>query len=191
MISAEVLAFFKVEDEEDLEDAFEQLFFEHKQFFLNKVPVKKLVEARISKLEKAFALFAQSLDEVEAVKEPEVKFFSFDSLNLVDLFQDFQQAKAYFYLQFQQTNSVKTFVYVLRAYCEMYYAYAQKFQGEFEPDDSIRVSVENDSMMILSALKVYESNGGLTLNQLKNMENDPPEILVHEMKRLSLLFNSF
>lgn len=191
MISNEVLAFFKVTDEDELEDAFELLFFEHKQFFLNKVPVKKLVEARISKLEKAGLVYSGYLKRQENDVQVEPFIYDFSVENLLDLFQAFQIAKTHFYLRFQQATSVKEFVAHVRAFTEMYYTYASNFQGVFELDESLRVSVENDPMMILNGIKEYESKGGLTLNQLKNFENEPPEILIHEMKRLSLLFNSF
>jgi hypothetical protein len=189
MISAEVLAFFNVEDEEDLDDAFEQLFFEHKQFFLSKVPVRKLVEARIAKLEKAYQMYAGSSLKADVVID--IESHSFESHNLLDLFQEFQRAKTCFYLKFQQTNTVENFVQLLWKYCDLYYAYASKFSGTFDSDSTIRVSVESDPMMLLNAIKEYEAKGGKTLNDLKNFENDPPELLVHEMKRLSLLFNSF
>jgi len=191
MISSEVLAFFKVSDEDELDDAFEHLFFEHKQFFLHKVPVRKLVESRISKLEKAFLAYSS----YTGIQENDVQFESFKYAfleeNLLDLFQAFQVAKTHFYLRFQQATAVNEFVFHLRAFTEMYYAYASNFQGVFEVDASIRVSVENNPMMILNGIKEYESRAGTTLNQLKNFENEPPEILIHEMKRLSLLFNSF
>jgi hypothetical protein len=46
-------------------------------------------------------------------------------------------------------------------------------------------------MEILEGIKIYQQNGGINFHQLKKLENNPPEILIQEMKRLSLLFKKY
>ncbi len=46
-------------------------------------------------------------------------------------------------------------------------------------------------MEILKAIKQFEISNGKTFDDLKKNRNNPPEILISEMKRLSLLFEKY
>ena len=68
---------------------------------------------------------------------------------------------------------------------------AQHWFSEIEIDANILVSKEPNPMEILEGIKIYQQNGGFNFDQLKKLENNPPEILIQEMKRLSLFFKKY
>jgi hypothetical protein len=186
-----LLDFFQIEDIDELEDAFETYFFTEKQFFIRKVPVRKLVESRSKKLQKANNLYLEHTQEVNKNKTIKPIEFSFELSNLGELFQEFNRVKADYFSLFYQCKSVEEYLQYLNHFCQFYYAFAGKFTIELNTDEHILVSQEKDPMELLHAIREYEAKGGKSLIQLKNLENEPPEMLIHEMKRLSLLFNSF
>ena len=50
MTNKEALLFFPLTKESEIEDLYEELLFEYKQFFINKFPLKKVFEAKEKKM---------------------------------------------------------------------------------------------------------------------------------------------
>ena len=46
---------------------------------------------------------------------------------------------------------------------------------------------ENDEMLVLKSIRDYKQNGGCIFEDLKKNRNNPPELLLKEMKRLNLI----
>ena len=66
--------------------------------------------------------------------------------------------------------------------------YAGLWAVEGVTDKDALVSKESDPMEILEAVKAFREKGGTSFDALKKSQNQAPEALVNEMKRLSLLF---
>jgi hypothetical protein len=60
-----------------------------------------------------------------------------------------------------------------------------------EVNSSEIVSKEPDPMEVLKAIREYNENGGFTFEDLMFDKNNPPEVLIKERNRLSLLATKF
>lgn len=191
MNSAEALQILGIEVLDESEDAFDDLFFEHKKYFLTKVPVRKLLEARYKKLielETAATVLNLKMDD-----SPLLEKISFDSnASILSTFQSFQQAKNQLKTQISNAKSIKTLISSVDNLLENELMFAQLWHEEsLEITTDILVSKEVDPMELLRGIQQYNLQNGNTFEQLKKLENNPPEILIQEMKRLSLLFKKY
>ena len=189
MTQQEASGILQVDEDNDLYDAYDEQLFEYRKFFLSKAPVSKLFEARIAKMEKlqqAFEILGGTapqgsiVSHVPLVSQPVI----------LDSYQAFQQAKNRLKTQLSNTRSVPELTAVVRMLVQLEHDNAGFWAAESMEED-VLVSKEPDPMYLLEAIKQYESQGGKTFAQLKNLENNPPVLLVQEMKRLSLLFKKY
>lgn len=191
MTHDEAIRFFGIEDLDELEDAFDDLFFEHKKYFLSKVPIRKLLESRYKKLidlETAVTLLGMSIDNAPVFANVS---FQTDAL-ILETFRSFQQAKNQLKAQIANATSIRSLISSVDNLLENELIYAEIWYQEslgITPD--VLVSKEVDPMEILQGIQQYKLQNGTTFEQLKNLENNPPEILIQEMKRLSLLFKKY
>ena len=86
------------------------------------------------------------------------------------------------------SETIKALVYQL-IYIEK--QYAKKWFCKTLDFSKAIISVLPDEMEILKAIKSYRVSNGIYFEDLKNLKNNPPDILLKEMKRLSLLFNNY
>lgn len=191
MTREEALQSVGIDDLEELEDAFEDLFFEHKKYFLTKVPVRKLLESRYKKLidlEKAVTLLGMSIDNAPVFANVS---FQTDAL-ILETYRSFQQAKNQLKAQIANATSIQSLISSVDNLLENELIYAKMWYHEsVEITPDILVSKEVDPMELLHGIQQYKLQNGTTFEQLKNLENNPPEILIQEMKRLSLLFKKY
>lgn len=191
MTREEALQLVGNDDLEELEDAFEDLFFEHKKYFLTKVPVRKLLESRYKKLidlEKAVTLLGMSIDNAPVFANVS---FQTDAL-ILETYRSFQQAKNQLKAQIANATSIQSLISSVDNLLENELIYAKMWYHEsVEITPDILVSKEVDPMELLHGIQQYKLQNGTTFEQLKNLENNPPEILIQEMKRLSLLFKKY
>lgn len=191
MNRTEALQFVGIEDLEDLEDAFDDLFFEHKKYFLTKVPIRKLLEARYKKLldlETAVTLLEMPIDNSEVFANAT---FQTDS-SILETFRSFQEVKNQLKAQIANAKSIQSLISSVDNLLENELIYAEMWYHEsLEITPDVLVSKEVDAMELLSGIQQYKLQNGTTFEQLKNLENNPPEILIQELKRLSLLFKKY
>lgn len=191
MTREEALQLVGIDDLEELEDAFEDLFFEHKKYFLTKVPIRKLLESRYKKLidlEKAVMLLEMSIDNAPIFANVS---FQTDAL-ILETYRSFQQAKNQLKAQIANATSIQSLISSVDNLLENELIYAKMWHHEsVEITPDVLVSQEVDPMEILHGIQQYKLQNGTTFEQLKNLENNPPEILIQEMKRLSLLFKKY
>lgn len=190
MTKKEALLFFQLEadfDQDEFHDAKEVLLFELKNFFISRVPIQKLFQSRLDKLVKINE--AQTSLEIESGKFKSEKIdFSFESDDILETYKSYQKQNKIlkkFISQSTEALEIKQFVHDLIL---LEKRYAEKWYDSKNLDESIIVSKERDPMEILSEIQNYE---GKTFTSLKKKQNSPSEILVNEMKRLSLLFYKY
>lgn len=183
--------FFKTSDIEEIEELYEQEIFELKQFFLSRAPIAKLFKGRLNKLKKL-------QDAFELVDSSQVKRdFKFDfpkeNDNLLNSYKAFQESKNKIRLQISnELNGSNIFQLVeILVNLEKHNAKHWSVNDDFEEDESVIVSKEPNPIDILNGIYAYQQLEGETFHQLKRNENNPPNVLIQEMKRLSLLFKKF
>ena len=193
MTKTEALHEFQLDDafdEDDLIDLYEEKIFEFKQYFLSKTPIFKLFESKLSKLEKigiAYNLLTNSNVEFNETKLE----FNGSQAEILANYLHFQEEKNRLKTKISNSENAIELVSWVKNLLELEKMNAQQWFSEIEIDANILVSKEPNPMEILEGIKIYQQNGGFNFDQLKKLENNPPEILIQEMKRLSLLFKKY
>ncbi len=193
MTKTEALHEFQLDDafdEDHLIDLYEEKIFEFKQYFLSKTPIFKLFESKLSKLKKignAYSLLTNINIEFTETKLE----FNGSQIEILANYLHFQEEKNRMKTKISNSENAFELVSWVKNLLELEKINAQHWFSEIEIDANILVSKEPNPMEILEGIKIYQQNGGFNLDQLKKLENNPPEILIQEMKRLSLLFKKY
>lgn len=193
MTKTEALREFQLDDafdEDDLIDLYEEKIFEFKQYFLSKTPIFKLFESKLSKLEKignAYNLLTNIKVEFTETKLE----FNGSQAEILANYLRFQEEKNRMKTKISNSDNAFELVSWVKKLLELEKMNAEHWFSEIEIDANILVSKEPNPMEILEGIKIYQQNGGFNFDQLKKLENNPPEILIQEMKRLSLLFKKY
>jgi hypothetical protein len=193
MTKTEALHEFQLDDaldEDDLIDLYEEKIFEFKQYFLSKTPIFKLFESKISKLEKigiAYNLLTNINVEITETKLE----FNDSQTEILANYLHFQEEKNRIKTKISNSENAFELGYWVKNLLELEKMNAEHWFSEIEIDANILASKEPNPMEILEGIKLFNQNGGTNFNQLKKLENNPPEILIQEMKRLSLLFKKY
>jgi hypothetical protein len=193
MTKTEALHEFQLDDafdEDNLIDLYEEKIFEFKQYFLTKTPIFKLFESKLSKLEKignAYSLLTNSKVEFTETKLE----FNGSQAEILANYLRFQEEKNRMKTKISHSENAFELVSWVKNLLELEKMNAQHWFSEIEINANILVSKEPNPMEILEGIKIYNQNGGTNFHQLKKLENNPPEILIQEMKRLSLLFKKY
>lgn len=189
MTESEARIFFPFDEDEDLDDLYEDRFFEYKQFFLTKAIVGKVFRAKLEKLlkfEKAFTLISQKEYRTYPV---ELKKFSF-SKNVLESYLSFETQKGDLKRKIGQATNAFELSEATQDLIRLVHAYYQMWNRNIEINVEIdSISKEPDSMMILRAIRAFESAGGKTFSDIVEQNNNLE--LLKEMKRVSLLLQKF
>ena len=188
MDTQEALLYFPFEGEkEDILDKWEELLFEHKQFFLTRAVVPKLFRSKLTKLEKQYNAF-----KVLGGAEIAPQEFQFEDKKFSDLpLEAFQQMFAYrgeYKQKVLQTKQYEDLFLVVENWIALELTYAKLWSYEY-PDDLEKpvISKEPDPMLLMGALKQWNENLDKSFTLLKKDFNALPKSLKDEVKRLSLL----
>jgi hypothetical protein len=191
MTIAEAQQLLGVEDpDDDLQDLYEEKLFEYKQFFLSKSPIAKLFASKLTRMQHLHAAFLLLGGEMlpETLAFADAPAFTDDIRSSYDLYQSQKNT-----LRRQLSNARSALV--IAACAEGLTVLEKQFASCWFSDaavsEAVIVSKDPDPMEILQAIRTYAAQGGTGFAQLQKLENNPPEILVHEMKRLSLLFKKY
>lgn len=193
MTKTEALHEFQLDDafdEDDLIDLYEEKIFEFKQYFLSKTPIFKLFESKLSKLEKigiAYNLLTNINVEITETKLE----FNGSQTEILANYLHFQVEKNRMKTKISHSENAFELVSWVKNLLELEKMNAEHWFSEIEIDANILVSKEPNPMEILEGIKIFNQNGGTNFHQLKKLENNPPEILIQELKRLSLLFKKY
>lgn len=177
-------------DIEDVFDRYEEILFETKNYFIQKIAIEKLFSRKIAYLKEVEqAVF--TLTNTTSNSPVKVEIQAIEEVEIQAQFKAFQAQKNKLKTQLFQSDSASEIREIANFLVKLEKENARVWAIEMEKDDSIIISKEPDPMQILEAIQDYQSHGGKTFMQLKNLENNPPQVLIHEMKRLSLLFKHY
>lgn len=179
-------------DFEEIEEQFEQLLFERKKFFLQKTPIHKLFEPKLRSIQqiiKAYELLSE--EKLDNVPQLITSDFQFDSSNLLMSFNTYHQYRNQLKQKLINASHFNDIEQVTTELMKLESTYASFwYHDELDTQQTI-VGAFPDEIELLSSLKKYLELGGKSFEDLKKMKNNPPEILIQEMKRLSLLYKNY
>lgn len=183
MTKEEAALFLSVGEGEDLQDVYEQKLFEHKQFFLSKFPVSRVVNSRLKKLEqlhKAYLLLGGN----EKAAEQEEMSFAFQG-DMLDVFNKFQQEQSERRSALSRAVTYQEVRNHMHAWLRLIHDYATCWNS-FSPEDveGIIIGKEPDPMEIYTGLKKLSEQGIVKFESLREIRNENP--VRREAKRLSL-----
>ncbi len=189
MIKSDARLFFPYQEDDDLEDLYDERFFEFKQFFLTKSVVGKVFRAKLEKLRKFETAYSVICEQELDLIEPTNVIFNFSDC-VSEAFLSFEQQKGELKRQIGQSKNGKELELEVDQIISLVRAYYQKWNHPISSDYTIdSISKEPDSMAILSAIRRFELNGGKTFSDIVE-QKDNRELQI-EMKRVSLLLEKF
>ena len=186
MREQELFAYLGISEINEIEECYEDKIFAHKQFFLNSVVMKKVFEQRLNRIEKEKKIF----DELGyGSKESSFNFLleEFPQSNeIITIHTHYQKLKNDLKLRLFSCDSYENIGYCVMKRLELEGLYSEYWNCEYDEEIEI-ASKENDEMLVLKIIREYQENGGRTFEDLKKNRNNPPELLLKEMKRLNLI----
>jgi hypothetical protein len=187
--------YFETSNLEEIAEMYEQEIFEFKQFFLSKAPIYKLFKSRLNKLQVLQDAFDSVISNKESAQDSKAFAISFpeENSNLLDSYKAFQSAKNKVRLLISNELYGTNLIQLVAILIDLEKHNARFWLNETTVDeaDSVVVSKEPNPIDILNGINEYLMEGGKTFQELKQYENNPPNVLIQEMKRLSLLFKKF
>lgn len=189
MTIEEAKLFFKLEEEDDIQDAYDEQLFEFKQFFLSKPIISKVFKSKLEKLakfEEAFCLLTDSRFKPLIAEKTSIVF----SDNVLEAFQRFEQLKSELKQQISLATSSSDLAQKVDSLLVVTYTYYQKWRtSELLPVEIDVIAKDPDAMELLTAIRTFNMQGGERFEDISSQKNQP--ILMKEMKRVSLLLEKF
>lgn len=186
MTVEEASLFFSYEPEDDLADLYDERLFEYKQFFLSKVPIRKVFEAKLAKLrqmEKAYVALSGAVLSVQ----PAISGFSSQYSTVIkEAFNQWEQSKARCKQLIMSASNAVQLEQAVQVYLSESASYWQLWFTEEAIDSELdSLSKEEDPMSIFGAITAFEQQGGVYFSDILTMKTN--SLLLKEMKRVSLL----
>ncbi len=185
MTRQEALNVLGIDDPEESTDAFEELLFEIKQYFLTKPVVSKLFLAQLTKIDRLYEAAEVLGVEISSEKAPisDMKVH-FEGVVLNDYLL-YEKARAHFKQVLLKTidrAEIKSIIHQLLEVQQAFLTLWPKIS-----DDNVVIGKEPDPMELLASIKEVNESGVYRFDQLDLSLNAIPAILLNEWKRLSLL----
>lgn len=177
---------------EEIEEQFEQLLFESKTYLLQKIPVQKLFEPKLKAIQyliKAYELLSEK--KIAHSNQVLTTDFVFDSANLLGSFNTYHHYRNQLRQALINSTNFDEIAQLATELLKLESAYAFLWYNEKIDMQNTIVASFPDEIHVLTALKHYLELGGKSFDDLKKLKNNPPEILIQEMKRLSLLYKNY
>lgn len=190
MTVEEAKLFFPYNEEDDLSDLYDERLFEYKQFFLAKMPIRKVFEAKLEKLlqmDKAYRVLANiELNEQQQITEEKIVF----SDVILDAFNQWEQQKGMAKQQISIAYEASSLYKTVSNYLNLVDCYRAKWYTDQEIDIEItQLSKDEDPMAVLDAIRSFKQEGGEKFEDILKMNSN--SFLLKEMKRLSLLTKNY
>lgn len=179
MNEEEALRVLEISDVSELQDAYDDHLFEFRQFLLQKVPFRKLIESRKRKLERfieAFSALGVERDADEVGPEDKLEGDSLQSL-----FADFNSKRNQIKLMISSADSFSRLLNLADHQLCLYRNYALNWLVSELDLENVIASVEPDPMDITEAMKEH---GDPEISEILNLPVNNP--LHKELKRLNL-----
>ena len=188
MTKEEAILFFPCKDEDDFQEIYEDLFFEYKQFFLSKPPIRKVFLAKKVKMQKMHEAYLLIAGKEDVVINNEMQKFEYTFSNsILDTFNLYQHYRNELKIKILKSNNSIELTPIIDQILRLQSIYSEIW-GEFEISESenIIISKEIDPMYLLLAIQEFNKLGGITFKDLHLKINISPILLINEAKRLSL-----
>lgn len=185
MTEEEALIYLSANDLEDAEEVYEEKLFELKQFFLNRFPVSKLIQSKLStfeKVENALKVLGGSIADGQSVTLPELPKLE----TLQSAFNWYHKEKNTIRLQLLAAESHSDVQQVMKNYIQLARHYAAQWQIPLSEEDKIGLAIgaEPDAMEIQAELTAQKNSGEINDSFILSLPNE--NCLKSEAKRLSL-----
>ncbi len=191
MTKNEALLFFHLNGEDEIIDLYEEYLFEYKTYFLTKYPIEKVFRAKAKKMNQMHDAFILLGGEI-------IKSTSFSNLeyqqkeNILECFNYYQKLKIDLKSKLNKSNNAIEINNYIHQLIQLEKEYAENWSVLKKlPDYEVLISKEPDPMLILKAIKEFNTLGGNTFNDLNTMKNISPDLLINEAKRLSLYLKTY
>jgi hypothetical protein len=191
MILVELKKFFNLDtdDSDEIDDFVDSELFAMRNYFNSKVPVQKIFHPKIEKIIKLDDLYLLQ----NPLPEKELQFLlkPFDSDNLEEVYNAYNQQLNVLKQNLFNSNRPKNIAFVAGLMVKIELQYAEKWFLTNSWDEETKISQIPNPMEILHAIAEASKKGIISFEDLKNNQNKTPQILLNEMKRLSLLFEKY
>jgi hypothetical protein len=187
MTKEEALIHLKIDDgnDVDLEEVFEELFFEIKKELLTKPILPKVYYAKIKrlrKIEEAY-VFLTGIN-FESNKNHLIEY-NFSNQNEILIVIDYYYSIVNkFKIAINTSTTVDELEGYLLELISLQFVYAKKWPILLEEKEIIKVSMEPDAMLFRSAIKEIKETGINFFNDISILNTS--EIVINEVKRLNL-----
>lgn len=175
---------------EEIQDFIELELFDLKKFFTTKVPVSKLFSNRLKKLRHLQELNSYMFNS-QIFNEKIIEYSFENTTDIETIHLNYSNYSNLLKFEIYNSNSPIEIENLVKHMIQLEKKYASFWFLENSWDEHTIVSKPSDPMLILNAIKSYNLNSKKTFDDLKNFRNNPPSILINEMKRLSLLFEKY
>lgn len=189
MTKEDALLYFPIEDDVDIDDLFEELLFEQKQFLIDRVPVSKVFDSKINKLKKIEGAYIFFGGKVEQKSSLQIEILPYNNSDLIEeVFAVFQQNKNTLKLILFNASNASEIEQITTLIFENYREFAEKWPKiDSEGLNRPVISKEPDPMDIIQEIKSAKEKGIVNFRELLELDED--NVLIKEAIRLSLWLN--
>ena len=184
----EALIYLPVDEENEAQDLYEEKLFELKQFFLNRFPMSKLINARLSKFEKIEEAYQTLGGAVPGFDELTVEPIP-DFGSVHDLYGWYNLEKNALRLKLSSSESLGEVRLILNQYINVTKHYAECWSIPIHGIDTseIKLGVEPNPMDVQAALEEISTIKKIDSEYILSLPDE--NWLKSEAKRLSLWLN--
>lgn len=176
------------QSEDNPQDTVDEILFVQKQFFLSKVPLERIYQPKIRLLKQLDVVQnALGLNGAE-----ELQHFAFvPQQSIAATYREYQETRNFIKQKLLNSAQALSVIHYAEQLLRIQKEYAALWNKPEADLSAVLVSQEPDPMLLLAAIRDYEQSGGTSFLQLSKGENNVPEVLLNEQKRLSLLFQKY
>jgi hypothetical protein len=180
--------FFPHQEGDDLEEIYEELLFQDKQFFTTKAIVPKVFRARLEKMKTREGAYRR-LSGTKASGELDFSSLLYERSNdLLQNYLNFQKFRAEVMQYLYRANELLQVVDLMEKLIKVYMEYLAKWQlNDIIESKEILISKEPDPTDLFNSLKSFSDAGGKNVNEIQTLFFNGKSLLETEAKRLSLL----
>ena len=186
MTTKEARVFLNADAFDDLEEAYDQLLFDQKQYFLQKPCIPKVFDGKIEKLNhfmNASMLLGLESEKVEVAMHD----FHFSEDTMLDVCRSHAQEINDCKKKLSQALSFGELKTLVEEQLQIFLNYASKWPLFTEFQEGLKLSSEPDPVVFFQELKLLESQGISTFAQLVNSAGNIGVIVKKESTRLHSL----
>lgn len=184
MTPKEALLFLKVEEEEDIQEAWDFAFFEWKKQCLSSPLLAKLYLSKIKKVKKIYEAFLILGGEQKTFEISTYNTFSFSNENAIEAFNLFQKTKNDLFKVLWQSEELETFLNALKQLFILRNKYYDLWKVD-SVDGEVRISELSDEMQFYAILQNLQLNNLNKIIEIVNKRHELPVVLKNEIERMN------